>query len=161
MHITPLAKALLLASLLVSGSLSAKEVYRWKEKAGYNKYSDVPRGLKPTESTIINVRTHKVTPPATSSVQPSPVTTVGDPNATPPNAQPSLAEQQAAISAKIAGENKAAEQRNKEIEEQNKQAAEANCKTAQMNLSYAQTAKTDKREALIERFNQDVSKYCK
>ncbi|UOP01683.1 DUF4124 domain-containing protein [Kingella potus] len=145
-----------MGGFLVSGSLYAKEIYRWKDKGGYNKYSDVPRGLKPTQSTIINVRTHKVTPPADSTVQPSPVTTVGDPNATP-----SLADQQAAVNAKIAEENKAAEQRNKEIEEQNKQAAEANCKTAQMNLSYAQTAKTDKREALIQRFNQDVSKYCR
>ena len=42
-----------------------------------------------------------------------------------------------------------------------KQAAEANCKTAQMNLSFAQNARTDKREALIQRFNQEVAKYCK
>ena len=158
MHITQIAKILLLGSLLASGSVSAasSEVYRWKEKSGVNTYSDVPYQLKPTASTTINIRTNKVTPPATSAVQPASVITVGDPNATP-----SLAEQQAKVSEQIAQQNKEAEKRNKEIEEQNKQAAEANCKTAQMNLSFAQNARTDKREALIQRFNQEVAKYCK
>ena len=144
MHITQIAKVLLLGSLLVSGSVSAasSEVYRWKEKSGVNAYSDVPYQLKPTASTAINIRTNKVTPPANSIVQPASVTTVGDPNATS-----SLAEQQARVS--------------EQIEEQNKQAQEANCKTAQMNLSFAQNARTDKREALIQRFNQEVAKYCK
>ena len=158
MHITQIAKVLLLGSLLVSGSVSAasSEVYRWREKSGVNTYSDVPYQLKPTASTTINIRTNKVTPPANSTVQPASVTTVGD-----PNAAPSLAEQQARVSEQIAQQNKEAEKRNKEIEEQNKQAAEANCKTAQMNLSFAQNARTDKREALIQRFNQEVAKYCK
>ena len=158
MHITQIAKVLLLGSLLVSGSVSAasSEVYRWKEKSGVNAYSDVPYQLKPTASTAINIRTNKVTPPANSTVQPASVTTVGD-----PNAAPSLADQQAKVSEQIAQQNKEAEKRNKEIEEQNKQAAEANCKTAQMNLSFAQNARTDKREALIQRFNQEVAKYCK
>ena len=158
MHITQIAKVLLLGSLLVSGSVSAasSEVYRWKEKSGVNAYSDVPYQLKPTDTTIINIRTNKVTPPVNSTVQPASVTTVGDPNATP-----SLAEQQARVSEQIAQQNKEAEKRNKEIEEQNKQAQEANCKTAQMNLSFAQNARTDKREALIQRFNQEVAKYCK
>lgn len=158
MHITQIAKVLLLGSLLVSGSVSAasSEVYRWKEKSGVNAYSDVPYQLKPAASTTINIRTNKVTPPANSTVQPASVTTVGDPNATP-----SLAEQQARVSEQIAQQNKEAEKRNKEIEEQNKQAQEANCKTAQMNLSFAQNARTDKREALIQRFNQEVAKYCK
>ena len=153
MHITQIAKVLLLGSLLVSGSVSAasSEVYRWKGKSGVNTYQ-----LKPTASTAINIRTNKVTPPANSTVQPASVTTVGD-----PNAAPSLAEQQARVSEQIAQQNKEAEKRNKEIEEQNKQAAEANCKTAQMNLSFAQNARTDKREALIQRFNQEVAKYCK
>ena len=144
MHITQIAKVLLLGSLLVSGSVSAasSEVYRWKEKSGVNAYSDVPYQLKPTASTAINIRTNKVTPPANSIVQPASVTTVGDPNATS-----SLAEQQARVSEQIAQQNKEAEKRNKEIEEQNKQAQEANCKTAQMNLSFAQNARTDKREA--------------
>ena len=158
MHITQIAKVLLLGSLLVSGSVSAasSEVYRWKEKSGVNTYSDVPYQLKPTASTTINIRTNKVTPPANATVQPASVTTVGDPNATP-----SLAEQQAKVNEQIAQQNKEAEKRNKEIEEQNKLAAEANCKTAQMNLSFAQSARTDKREALIQRFNQEVVKYCK
>ena len=158
MHITQIAKVLLLGSLLVSGSVSAasSEVYRWKEKSGVNAYSDVPYQLKPTASTTINIRTNKVTPPANATVQPASVTTVGDPNATP-----SLAEQQAKVNEQIAQQNKEAEKRNKEIEEQNKLAAEANCKTAQMNLSFAQSARTDKREALIQRFNQEVAKYCK
>ena len=158
MHITQIAKVLLLGSLLVSGSVSAasSEVYRWKEKSGVNAYSDVPYQLKPTASTTINIRTNKVTPPANATVQPASVTTVGDPNATP-----SLAEQQAKVNEQIAQQNKEAEKRNKEIEEQNKLAAEANCKTAQMNLSFAQSARTDKREALIQRFNQEVVKYCK
>ena len=119
MHITQIAKVLLLGSLLVSGSVSAasSEVYRWKEKSGVNAYSDVPYQLKPTASTTINIRTNKVTPPANSTVQPASVTTVGDPNATP-----SLAEQQARVSEQIAQQNKEAEKRNKEIEEQNKQA---------------------------------------
>ena len=158
MHITQIAKVLLLGSLLVSGSVSAasSEVYRWKDKRGVNTYSDVPYKLIPADTTIINIRTNKVTPPVNSTVQPASVTTVGDPNATP-----SLAEQQARVSEQIAQQNKEAEKRNKEIEEQNKQAQEANCKTAQMNLSFAQNARTDKREALIQRFNQEVAKYCK
>ena len=158
MHITQIAKVLLMGSLLVSGSVSAasSEVYRWKEKSGVNAYSDVPYQLKPTASTTINIRTNKVTPPANSTVQPASVTTVGDPNATP-----SLADQQAKVNEQIAQQNKEAEKRNKEVEEQNKQIAEANCKTAQMNLSFAQNARTDKREALIQRFNQEVAKYCK
>ena len=158
MHITQIAKVLLLGSLLVSGSVSAasSEVYRWKEKSGVNAYSDVPYQLKPTASTTINIRTNKVTPPANSTIQPASVTTVGDPNATP-----SLADQQAKVNEQIAQQNKEAEKRNKEVEEQNKQIAEANCKTAQMNLSFAQNARTDKREALIQRFNQEVAKYCK
>ena len=158
MHITQIAKVLLLGSLLVSGSVSAasSEVYRWKEKSGVNAYSDVPYQLKPTASTTINIRTNKVTPPANSTVQPASVTTVGDPNATP-----SLADQQAKVNEQIAQQNKEAEKRNKEIEEQNKQAQEANCKTAQMNLSFAQNAHTDKRDALVQRFNQEVAKYCK
>lgn len=158
MHITQIAKVLLLGSLLVSGSVSAasSEVYRWKEKSGVNAYSDVPYQLKPTASTTINIRTNKVTPPATSTVQPASVTTVGDPNATP-----SWIDQQAKINEQIAQQNKEAEKRNKEVEEQNKQIEEANCKTAQMNLSFAQSARTDKREALIQRFNQEVAKYCK
>lgn len=158
MHITQIAKVLLLGSLLVSGSVSAasSEIYRWREKSGVNAYSDVPYQLKPTASTTINIRTNKVTPPANSTVQPASVTTVGDPNATP-----SLADQQAKVNEQIAQQNKEAEKRNKEVEEQNKQIAEANCKTAQMNLSFAQNARTDKREALIQRFNQEVAKYCK
>ncbi|MGN6984313.1 DUF4124 domain-containing protein [Neisseria sp. P0008.S010] len=158
MHITQIAKVLLLGSLLVSGSVSAasSEVYRWREKSGVNTYSDVPYQLKPTASTTINIRTNKVTPPVNSTVQPASVTTVGDPNATP-----SLADQQAKVNEQIAQQNKEAEKRNKEVEEQNKQIAEANCKTAQMNLSFAQNARTDKREALIQRFNQEVAKYCK
>lgn len=105
MHITQIAKVLLLGSLLVSGSVSAasSEVYRWKEKSGVNTYSDVPYQLKPTASTAINIRTNKVTPPANSTVQPASVTTVGDPNATP-----SLAEQQARVSEQIAQQNKEA-----------------------------------------------------
>ena len=158
MHITQIAKVLLLGSLLVSGSVSAasSEIYRWREKSGVNTYSDVPYQLKPTASTTINIRTNKVTPPANSTVQPASVTTVGDPNATP-----SLADQQAKVNEQIAQQNKETEKRNKEVEEQNKQIAEANCKTAQMNLSFAQNARTDKREALIQRFNQEVAKYCK
>ena len=158
MHITQIAKVLLLGSLLVSGSVSAasSEIYRWREKSGVNTYSDVPYQLKPTASTTINIRTNKVTPPANSTVQPASFTTVCDPNATP-----SLSEQQARVSEQIAQQNKEAEKRNKEIEEQNKQAQEANCKTAQMNLSFAQNAHTDKRDALIQRFNQEVAKYCK
>ena len=158
MHITQIAKVLLLGSLLVSGSVSAasSEIYRWREKSGVNTYSDVPYQLKPTASTTINIRTNKVTPPANSTFQPASVTTVGDPNATP-----SLADQQAKVNEQIAQQNKEAEKRNKEVEEQNKQIAEANCKTAQMNLSFAQNARTDKREALIQRFNQEVAKYCK
>ena len=158
MHITQIAKVLLLGSLLVSGSVSAasSEIYRWREKSGVNTYSDVPYQLKPTASTTINIRTNKVTPPANSTVQPASVTTVGDPNATP-----SLADQQAKVNEQIVQQNKEAEKRNKEVEEQNKQIAEANCKTAQMNLSFAQNARTDKREALIQRFNQEVAKYCK
>ena len=158
MHITQIAKVLLLGSLLVSGSVSAasSEIYRWREKSGVNTYSDVPYQLKPTASTTINIRTNKVTPPANSTIQPASVTTVGDPNATP-----SLAEQQARVNEQIAQQNKEAEKRNKEIEEQNKQAQEANCKTAQMNLSFAQNAHTDRRDALIKRVNQEVAKYCK
>lgn len=170
MHITNHTRKLLLAALLLSvGSAYAEiknnEIYRWKDRANVNTYSDTPHRLRPSDSTIINIRTNKVIPPVTATVQPTPVTTVGDPNATPGMAAgkepPSLADQQKAVNDQIAEQNKAAEKRNKEIEEQNRQAEEANCKTAQMNHSFAQNARTNNREALLERYSQDIAKYCK
>ncbi|MDO4878523.1 MAG: DUF4124 domain-containing protein [Neisseria sp.] len=175
MHITIHARKLLLAAVLLSAAHASyaavknNEVYRWKDKASVNTYSDTPRKLTPSDSTIINIRTNKVIPPATSTVQPAAVTTVGDPAATPGmgggavagKEPPTLADQQKMVNDQIAEQNRAAEKRNKEIEEQNRQAEEANCKTAQMNHSFAQNARTNNREALLERYSQDIAKYCK
>ena len=149
MHITKLTKLTALAVLLVSGSLSAQEVYNWRSGSGSNAYSDVPRNLKPSNANVINVRTQRVTPPAPAA----PADTAA--------ADGSLAEQQAELNNKLAQQNKEIEERNKKIDEENRQQREADCKRARLNRTSAESARVINREELLQRYDQDIAAFCK
>ncbi|WP_373740073.1 DUF4124 domain-containing protein [Neisseria sp.] len=141
-------KLLALAALLLTAHLPAADVYTWKNSRGGNSYSDAPRNLQPARSSTVNIRTHSVTKPAAPAVE-TPSSEGGN----------TLAEQQQALSKKIADENKKIEEQNKKIEEQNRQQKAENCQTARLNRQAAETARNN-REALIKRFDADVGKYC-
>lgn len=145
MHITSFTKILILSGLLASSSLYATEVFQWKNHRGNNSYSDVPNNLRPSQSTQINMRTHKVVPPATASV--------------PATDDMSLAEQQRALNDKIAQKNVETDKRNKEIEEANRKNRESSCKTARLNRSFAESLRTN-REAAIQRYDADIAQFC-
>ncbi len=145
MHITSFTKILILSGLLASSSLYATEVFQWKNNRGNNSYSDVPNNLRPSQSTQINMRTHKVVPPATASV--------------PATDDMSLAEQQRALNDKIAQKNAETDKRNKEIEEANRKNRESSCKTARLNRSFAESLRTN-REAAIQRYDADIAQFC-
>ena len=139
MHITSFTKILILSGLLASSSLYATEVFQWKNHRGNNSYSDVPNNLRPSQTTQINMRTHKVVPPATDDM--------------------SLAEQQRALNDKIAQKNAETDKRNKEIEEANRKNRESSCKTARLNRSFAESLRTN-REAAIQRYDADIAQFC-
>ena len=145
MHITSFTKILILSGLLASSSLYATEVFQWKNNRGNNSYSDVPNNLRPSQSTQINMRTHKVVPPATASV--------------PATDDMSLAEQQRALNDKIAQKNVETDKRNKEIEEANRKNRESSCKTARLNRSFAESLRTN-REAATQRYDADIAQFC-
>ena len=140
--------ALFLAcALCASAALAAGDVYTWKGRNGGNSYSDVPRHLRPEHSGIVNIRTHSVSPAAPKSA------------ASSPDAG-SLAEQQARLNDQIAMQNKQVEEQNKKIEEENRQRQEDNCKAARLNRQFAETARSNNRDALIQRYEGDVKRYC-
>ena len=120
--------------------------YTWKGRNGGNSYSDVPRRLQPEHSGIVNIRTHSVSPAA---VKPASAAGTG-----------SLAEQQVKLNDQIAMQNKQVEEQNKKIEEENRQRQEDNCKAARLNRQFAETARSNNREALIQRYESDVKRYC-
>ena len=130
---------LLACTLCASAAFAAGDVYTWKGRNGGNSYSDVPRRLQPEHSGIVNIRTHSVSPAA---VKPASAAGTG-----------SLAEQQAKL-------NKQVEEQNKKIEEENRQRQEDNCKAARLNRQFAETARSNNREALIQRYESDVKRYC-
>ena len=147
MHITSFTKILILSGLLVSSGLHANEVFQWKNNRGNNSYSDVPNNLRPSQSTVINMRTHKVVPPVSASV--------------PPDAldDASLAEQQRMLNDRIAQKNAETDKKNKEIEDENRKTKEASCKTARLNRSFAESLRTN-REAAIQRYDADIAQFC-
>ena len=137
---------LLACTLCASAAFAAGDVYTWKGRNGGNSYSAVPRRLQPEHSGIVNIRTHSVSPAA---VKPASAAGTG-----------SLAEQQAKLNDQIAMQNKQVEEQNKKIEEENRQRQEDNCKAARLNRQFAETARSNNREALIQRYESDVKRYC-
>ena len=133
------------AVLCSSGALAADSVYTWKNGKG-NSYSDTPNRLQLDRSNVMNIRTHSVSPAA---VKPASAAGTG-----------SLAEQQAKLNDQIAMQNKQVEEQNKKIEEENRQRQEDNCKAARLNRQFAETARSNNREALIQRYESDVKRYC-
>ena len=146
-HITKIVKITLLSVVLASGVVHAQEVFSWKDKSGSTTYSDVPRNLKPADTNIINMRTQKVTPPASSEAPAA-------------ASDASLAEQQTDLNSKLAQKNKEIEENNKKIEAENREQKQADCKRAQLNRSLAETARVPNRDELLNRYNQDVANFC-
>lgn len=141
---------LLLALVLgVSASLSAKEVFNWKDSRGVNTYSDVPRNLQPAQSNLMNVNTQTVSQAVPPAAAPGAQAASG-----------SIAEQQLQLSQQIAAQNKATEENNKKIEEANRQQKEDSCKTARLNRTAAEGARTENRTALLARYEADIQKFC-
>ncbi|MFV2029842.1 DUF4124 domain-containing protein [Neisseria sp. S1] len=147
MQLIKTAKILALGVLFASSSLYASEVFSWKNANGSTSYSDVPRNLKPSHASRLNVRTQTVTPPPAA------------PAAQPASGE-SLAEQQQQLSNQVAQHNRQIEEQNKKIEEENRQQREANCKTARMNRQFAESARSNNRDQLIQRYDADISKFC-
>ena len=138
-----------LTAALASSTImaTAAGVYTWRDHKGVNEYSDVPTQLTPAKTQRFNVRTHSSTPLAKPK----------------PNAEASsdsLAEQQAQLNRKIEEQNKLRDEQNKKIEAQNKKTREAACKTAQMNRKMADSLRTNNRDALIQRYEEDVRINC-
>ncbi|NUF09444.1 MULTISPECIES: DUF4124 domain-containing protein [Snodgrassella] len=135
----------LMGSTLIAGAV---EVYTWRDNKGVNEYSDTPVNLSPAKAQRFNVRTQVATPAA----------------APQPNAEASsdsITEQQAKLNRKIEEHNKQTDERNKKIEEQNKKNREAACKTSKMNRQMADSLRTNNRDALIKRYDEDVQLNCK
>jgi flagellar biosynthesis GTPase FlhF len=134
----------LMSSTIIAG---AAEVYTWRDKKGINEYSDAPVQLTPAKANRFNIRTQASTPLATPQ----------------PDAQASsdsLSEQQAQLNRKIEEQNKLREEENKKIAEQNKKNREAACKTAKLNRNMADSLRTNNRDALIQRYDEDVRINC-
>ena len=143
-------KAVVIAGLLAASfGVTAADVFTWRTGTGTRAYSDVPQNLRTHNVSTVNVRTHTSTPLVTE--QP-PLTNV---NAAASGA--SIADQQLKLNQQIAQQNKEIEERNKKMAEETKQ---KNCKTAQMNLNMAQSARTEQRAQLVQRYQGDVGKYC-
>ena len=140
---------LLTVALSVSASLSAKEVFNWKDSRGVNTYSDVPRNLQPAQSNLMNVNTQTVTQAVPPAATPGEQAASG-----------SIAEQQLQLSQQIAAQNKAIEANNKKIEDANRQQKEDNCKAARLNRAAAEGARTENRAAFLARYDADIQKFC-
>ena len=140
---------LLTLALSVSASLSAKEVFNWKDSRGVNTYSDVPRNLQPAQSNLMNVNTQTVTQAVPPAATPGAQAASG-----------SIAEQQLQLSQQIAAQNKAIEANNTKIEDANRQQKEDNCKAARLNRAAAEGARTENRAAFLARYDADIQKFC-
>ncbi|ASK26721.1 DUF4124 domain-containing protein [Neisseria chenwenguii] len=137
---------LILATVAFSAvTLPAAEVYTWKNSKGGTIYSDTPNRLRADKSGVMNIRTHSVSQPQAPAA---------------PETAGSLAEEQGKLNDKIVQANKQIEEQNKKIEEQNRLQKEDNCKAARLNRQFADSARTNNREALIQRYEADVNKYC-
>ena len=142
------------ATVLFSGSLMAEDVYQWNGRSPT--YSDVPKNLVPATSNIVNVRTQTsrpaVAPPGQQQNQLPQVQNI--------NGEISAAELQAMANQKQMEENQAREEANRKVIEDNKAARASNCNVAKINLQYAQTARIQNREQLIQQYQNNVNQYC-
>ena len=57
-------------------------------------------------------------------------------------------------------ENQAREESNRKVIEDNNAARASNCNVAKINLQYAQTARIQNREQLIQQYQNNVNQYC-
>ena len=129
-----------------AATASANSVYTWRNTNGTTTYSDVPHRLQPDRSNTMNVRTHTVYQPVKAA---APVTSEG-----------SIAEQQNQLNQRITEANKQIEAQNQKIAEDNQSMKDDNCKAARLNRDYAESARANNREALKQRYDADISKYC-
>lgn len=150
--------SVLCAVLLLAGGHSlAEDVYNWRSERGVSTYSDVPRNLRQEGSNIVNVRTQTSRPAAAPAGQQQ-------------NQLPQIQEGQGEVSAADlrAAANRAAEDEAKKLEEENRKVREqneaiqaSNCNAAKLNLQYAQTARVENRDQLIQQYQNNVNAYCK
>lgn len=140
------AYTLLTFALTLAAAASANSVYTWRNANGNPTYSDVPQRLQPARSNTMNVRTHTVYRPAAAPAAEQP--------------EGSIAEQQSRLNQKITDANKQIEAQNQKIAEENQAMKDDNCKAARLNREYAESARTNNREALKQRYDADISKYC-
>ena len=142
------------ATMLFSGSLMAEDVYQWNGRSPT--YSDVPKNLIPASSNIVNVRTQTsrpaVAPPGQQQNQ--------LPQVQNNNGEISAADLQAMANQKQMEENQAREESNRKVIEDNNAARASNCNVAKINLQYAQTARIQNREQLIQQYQNNVNQYC-
>ncbi|WP_165090988.1 DUF4124 domain-containing protein [Neisseria yangbaofengii] len=128
-----------------AATASTNSVYTWRNTNGTATYSDVPHRLQPARSNTMNVRTHTVYQPAKAA-------------APAPN-EGSIAEQDQ-LNQRITEANKQIEAQNQKIAENNQAMKDDNCKAARLNRDYAESARANNREALKQRYDADISKYC-
>lgn len=131
-----------------AATLSAQEVFSWRDGRGNNAYSDTPRNLVPAKAKLFNVRTQTASPAVSNAAQSA--SDAGD----------SLTDEQTKLNQKIAARNKAIEARNKKIEADNKKRKDAGCKAARLNRKIAESSRVNSREELIERYDQEIKQLC-
>ncbi len=134
-------------------SQAASDIYTWKNGSS-STYSDVPRSLQTEGVNKFNARTNTVKP-ATVAKEKTDADEPANPNESTDEA---LARKQAKLNAEIAAFNKKTVEENKAKEKENK---DANCKAAQFNLQNIQSARSANKDALVQRYNEDVKRYCK
>ena len=142
----PAYTLLTIALFLAATTTSAGNVYTWRNASGNSTYSDTPRSLQPASSSTMNVRTQTVYRPAATTA--------------PEQIEGSIAEQQSQLNQKITEANKQIEAQNQKIAEENQAIKDDNCKAARLNRDYAESARTHNREALKQRYDADIGKYC-
>lgn len=150
----------LIAALLVPSTGFSSEVYTWRNQNGHTAYSDVPQRLQPTRSHIMNVRTHTVYQAATSAQTAASSGSLADQQSQLNKKAANISKKVEEQNQKISEANKKIEEQNQKIAEQNQQQKDDNCKAARLNRQYAESARTNNREALKQRYDEDISKYC-
>lgn len=134
----------LMGSTLIAGAV---EVYTWRDNKGVNEYSDTPVSLSPAKTQRFNVRTQTTT-------------SLAQPKINAEASSDSLTDQQAELNRKIEEQNKQTAEQNKKIAAENKKNRDAACKTSQMNRKMADSLRTNNRDALIKRYDEDVRLNC-
>ena len=141
-----------LATLLLSSILivNAAEVFTWRDSKGNNQYSDAPKQLVPANTQKFNVRTHTTTslapPVQNASLSASDVD--------------SLAAKQAEVNRQIEEQNRRTAEKNKKIDEQNRKNREDACKTSKINRRIAENMRTNQRDSLIKRYDDEIRNNC-